>query len=873
MSGRSPDRLELLPSLSDRLLLALLAVAIIPLGIIGLGGAVIARQVVEEVSGRELAGLSRGVAAQLDLYIQGLMEDGRTVAGMPAVRLMEPRQSQVVLGEATDRFPYFSAMVVVDREGRRISGSGAHQGLIELNPGTLRRAIDGTQAWDLARSESGVPYAFVIYTPIRLAGGQVVGALIASVDVSYLSNAMSKAHAGGRGDLLVVDHTDRIVLAHLATPLPGVSPGRRWAQISSEERRAGNGTAKYEEAAQMRYAGFATIPAVDWMVVIDRPEWDVLAPAQGLWRLALIGIAVTATLAFGVAILFARTLTRPVRELAHAAQEFGAGETAVPLPVQAAGSAEVRTLVDAFATMRENVLSREAQLKESEERYRLLVEHFPEAIAVHSDGKLAYANPAYLRLVGAKSVNEIIGTPVLQFIDPAHRAVAEEQVRRVAERGVAMDLVQEQVFRPDGQVVDVEVTAIPLSFRGRPAAQVLIRDVTARRHAEQALRESEERLQQAQKMEAIGALAGGIAHDFNNLLTAINGFSELLLLRLPQHDRNRTFVEEILKAGERASDLTRQLLAFGRRQVLQPRVIDLNETIGEMENLLRRVIGEDIELVFGLASDLYAIKADPGQIGQVVMNLAVNARDAMPDGGKLVIQTANVELDGSYERTHGVRRVGPHVLLSVKDTGVGMDRETLQRIFEPFFTTKGAGKGTGLGLATVYGIVKQSDGDIWVTSEPGRGTEFRIFFPRCTEVVTRASSSEASVEAIPRGTETVLLVEDEPGVRGLAVAVLESSGYTVLSAEQPDQAIEICAQHAGPIHLLLTDVVMPGLSGQEVARAVAASRPDIKVLFMSGYTADIALRHRVLATSAYLQKPFTPAALARKVRDVLDGVV
>jgi PAS domain S-box-containing protein len=642
-------------------------------------------------------------------------------------------------------------------------------------------------------------------------------------------------------------------------------------QIGSDVRRTGNGSARYEAEQELWLAGFANVPTVDWTVVVERPESETLAPAQRLWQLALTGIAVTAVLAIGVAVLFARTLTRPVRELAYAARAFGVDDSVAPLPVRSAGSSEVQTLIDAFSTMRQNVLSREAALRESEERYRLLVEHFPEAIAVHSAGKLAYANPAYLRLVGASSLSELVGSPVLQFISPSHRAQAEERVRRVVESGASMELVEEQVFRPDGQVVDIEVTALPLSFEGRPAAQVLIRDVTERKKAEMALHEAEERLRQAQKMEAVGALAGGIAHDFNNLLTAINGFSQLLLWRLPPQERSRTFVEEILKAGERASDLTRQLLAFGRRQVLQPRVIDLNETIIEMDKLLHRVVAEDTQIIYDLAPDLDPIKADPGQIGQVVMNLIVNARDAMPHGGKITIETSNVDLDESYEGTHAMARSGPHVLLTVRDTGTGMDRETQQRIFEPFFTTKSPGKGTGLGLATVYGIVKQSGGDIWVESGMGRGTVFRIYLPRSEELVSQPAFAPAPAESIPRGSETVLLVEDELGIRGLATAVLESSGYTVLSSGQPELAIEMCARHEGPIDLLLTDVVMPGMSGHEVAKAVSAHRPDTKVLFMSGYTPDVALRHGVLATSAYLQKPFSPAALARKVRDVLDG--
>jgi PAS domain S-box-containing protein len=863
-------RVNVFSSLSDRLLLALLVVAILPLGVVGLGGAAIARQVFEDESGRELSGLSRALASQLDLYIQGLLEDGRSIVSQPAIRLMGPVSGSDVLMEARDRNPQFRNLVVVDQAGNPVAWSGPSPNIAEMDPSALSRALQGTQSWALIRGGSSEASAFVIVTPIRLIGGQLRGVLVADVDPAYLTGAATHAHPGG-GDRVVVVDQDGNVVGIPGSTYPDAPPNPMWTHIANDARRIGNGTTRYEYEKDMRLAGFAAVPTVGWTIVVERPESGALAPAQRLWHLALIGIAVTALLAVGVAVFFARTLTRPVRELAVAARAFGADDSVAPLPVRTGGSAEVQTLIEAFATMRQNVLNREAALRESEERYRLLVEHFPEAIAVHSEGKLAYANPAYLRLVGANSVGELVGMPVLQFIDPSHRALAEERVREVVESGASMELAEEQVFRPDGQVVDIEVTAIPLSFEGRPAAQVLIRDVTERKQAEQALYESEERLLQAQKMEAVGALAGGIAHDFNNLLTAINGFSQLLLWRLPPQERSRTFVEEILKAGERASDLTRQLLAFGRRQVLQPRVIDLNETIVEMDKLLHRVVSEDTVLTYDLASDLDPIRADPGQIGQVIMNLVVNARDAMPHGGKITIETANTELDDSYERTHGLRRDGPHVLLTVRDTGTGMDHETQQRIFEPFFTTKSPGKGTGLGLATVYGIVKQSGGDIWVKSEAGHGTEFRIYLPRSGEGVSQPGLAPAPAESIPRGSETVLLVEDELGIRGLAIAVLQSSGYTVLSTEQPEQAVELCDRHEGPIDLLLTDVVMPGMSGHDVANAIAVRRPDTKVLFMSGYTPDVALRHGVLANSAYLQKPFSPAALARKVRNVLDS--
>jgi PAS domain S-box-containing protein len=390
------------------------------------------------------------------------------------------------------------------------------------------------------------------------------------------------------------------------------------------------------------------------------------------------------------------------------------------------------------------------------------------------------------------------------------------------------------------------------------------RDITERKQLE-------EQLRHAQKMEAVGQLAGGIAHDFNNLLTAINGYSDLALRRLDPEDPLRRSVEEIRKAGERAAALTRQLLAFSRKQVLQPLVLDLNSVVSDMERMLRRVIGEDVELGTALAHDLGSIKADPGQIEQVIMNLCVNARDAMPQGGRLTIETANVHLGEEHAaRRAGDLAPGPYVVLRVTDTGLGMDERTRERIFEPFFTTKGAGKGTGLGLSTVYGIVKQSGGGVSVASEVGRGSTFEVYFPRVGEGA-REYRRGTEPEGELRGTETVLLAEDEEMVRRLTREVLEIYGYRVLVAAGGGAALLICERHEGPIALLITDLVMPEMNGRELAARLASLRPEMKVLFMSGYTdASATGQGEFEDGSDFIQKPFTPVALARKVREVLD---
>jgi nitrogen-specific signal transduction histidine kinase len=391
-----------------------------------------------------------------------------------------------------------------------------------------------------------------------------------------------------------------------------------------------------------------------------------------------------------------------------------------------------------------------------------------------------------------------------------------------------------------------------------------VRDISERKLLEAQFR-------QAQKMEAVGRLAGGIAHDFNNLLTAITGYADLALEDLPEGDPIRHDMKEILRAAYRAAGLTRQLLAFSRQQVLAPRVLDLNEVVRSVDQMLHRLIGEDIDLQTVLAPGLGRVKADPGQLEQVIVNLAVNARDAMPAGGNLTIETADIEMSETLGRDLTTVPAGHYVMLAITDSGTGMDEHTKARIFEPFFTTKEQGKGTGLGLATVYGIVKQSGGFIWVYSEPGHGTTFKIYLPR-VEGAAEALVPPVGPAEVPRGTETVLIVEDEAAVRALAKTALARKGYRVLEAANGGEALLLCEAEQAPIHLLVTDVVMPGLGGADLAHRFAPLRPDMKVLFISGYTDQAAARDgKMPPGAAHLEKPFSLDGLARKVREVLDG--
>jgi len=636
----------------------------------------------------------------------------------------------------------------------------------------------------------------------------------------------------------------------------------------------------------------------------------------------------------------------------------------------------------------------EKALRESEERYRRLVELCPDAVVIiQGDGRVAFVNLSGARLLGAERPQQLVGMPAIDLVHPDDRDRARERMNSLRE-GKTAPLTQEKMVRIDGGVIDVEGAAAAFPYQGEQAIQVVIRDITPRMEAEGAIRRQaeiiramaesmgeglyaldrsgrvtfmnaaaqrllgwsreellfrdlhqmthyrrpdgtmlskqdcavlgvmesrsvvhreddafirkdgsflpvaytsaplktgseiagavvvfsditerrqlEEQLLQSQKMEALGRLASGIAHEFSNALSVVSGYAELALEGLAKNHPARAKIQEVLVATGRAAGVTRQLLAFGRTQVIEPRVLDLNTLVGEIEEMLRRLLGEDIELAIRLAPDLGRIKADAGQVQQVILNLAVNAREAMPRGGKLTIETRNIEMDEEFARGFVDVRPGHYVLLAVSDTGVGMDQATRAHIFEPFFTTKQVGRGAGLGLASAHGIVKQSGGHIWVYSEPKFGTTFKVYWPLMGEAASPLKLTPPS-RAFVGGSETVLVVEDDDMVRTLVREILGTAGYNVIEARNPEEGLRMAGELRGGIHLMITDVIMPGMSVRTFVDRLAKPQPHMKILFMSGYTDEAIVHHGLIEPGlAFLQKPFTRDSLAQKVREVLD---
>ena len=734
-----------------------------------------------------------------------------------------------------------------------------------------------------------VPIFGVSASILSLQTRQVVGVLVNHVAGDEMNSILSGqmqiqlgAQTGGegRGETLEIYLVNRDKL--MATPSRFVLDAVLRQKVETEPvgRCLDQGeemTGRYRDYWGIDVFGASMCPKGQWWILLaEIDEGEVMA----VFKKLKTGIAI-ATLLAGlfiilVVVILSRVVQRRTQGILDVLREIERGNLESRIPVSARD--EVDRIGEGVNRMAAQIEQRTGELKSAKEKFRSLFETSRDAIMTLEppSWRFTSGNPATVRMFGAKDEADFISygpwqlSPERQPDGRPSGEKAKEMIETAMRDG--FHLFEWTHRRIGGEDFFADVLLTRMEREGKAMLQATVRDITERKQKELEHARVEEQLRASQKLESIGSLAGGIAHDFNNLLGIINGYSKLTLSGLKDDDPSRgNLMKEIQEAGERAAALTHQLLAFSRRQVLQSKVINLNEIVVGTEKMLRRLIGEDINLTTFSEPGLGRVKADPSQMEQVIMNLAVNARDAMPQGGKLTLEIKNVVLDKENTDWASDVDAGRYVMMAISDTGIGMDAKTRGQIFEPFFTTKEKGKGTGLGLSTVYGIVKQSGGHLSVYSEPGHGTSVKIYLPRVDDKAELSVSPNVPIGSL-EGTETILVVEDEDRLRKLVCRVLREKGYTILHAPSGQEALRISKSHKGPIPLLLTDVIMPGLSGRETADKLSSERPGIKILYMSGYTDDAIVRHGVLEEGVqFLPKPFAPEALARKVREVIES--
>jgi PAS domain S-box-containing protein len=745
---------------------------------------------------------------------------------------------------------------------------------------TTKKPYLGLPFLSPATGRAGAPYAI----PILDAQGGLSAILVGAISLAQMSDTIAHVDTSEPSHASLIDTREGGIIVADTDPTLILRPASSHDAALAPALTGQRGTVEAPNAAgEMELVAFAPLTSVPWSVVLREPTSVAFAPVRATTSRALIIVGAILLAALIASVFLARRITVPLRSLVRGAEEVGGGNLDYRLGTVAKN--EIGVVSRAFDLMtaelqttlvsRDELASEVAERKRAEEalealarRQRAILHAVPDILTeVDADNVYVWANDTALEFFG----DDVVGKKAAYYFEGEENPY--EAVGGLVDGSHDLICVESWQRRKDGKPRLLAWMRRSLSDDAGNITGALSSalDITDRRRAEEALRVSEESLRQSQKMEAVGQLAGGMAHDFNNLLTAILGYSDLILAGDDcEHGAARADVLEIKRAAERAGALTRQILAFSRRQALKPTVVCLNDVIRDLEPLLRRTLGEVVDLTTVLYPALNMVEVDVNQFEQVAMNLALNARDAMPSGGVLTIETANVAIDEKYSRAHPDVRPGQYVLIAVTDTGVGMDDEVKRRVFEPFFTTKPPGEGTGLGLSTVYGIVKQSSGSLVVCSEPGRGTTFKVYLPVSSQPVSVDPAAPSTADP-SSGKETILVVEDEASLRSLVARVLGGLGYSVLMAGTAAEAFAIVREAEQPIDMLLTDVVLPGgVQGNELARDLLESRPELPVLYMSGYTRDAIVHAGRLDEGVnYLAKPFTPASLAEKVREVL----
>jgi PAS domain S-box-containing protein len=861
------------PSIQTQLLLLVAALALPVAALLVYSGMRIRAEAMQQAR-LETQRLADAIVAEQMHLVAGAKQLMSALAQLPEVRSRDPRTG-VILKELLRLNPQYANMIIVGLDGR-VWASAVDTA--SFNISDRRHFLNALATGQLSSGEyviarTNARPSFPVAYPIRDPRGELVGVIAAAfaLDSSHLLFDLAKLPPPA--NYVLVDHRGIILSrgqdadAFVGRP---VLPGALQEMLSGPDADTNvslgpTGRQHLISYRKLRLEG----EAEPYMYVrVGIPIDAVLGPAQRTLALNLAALASLALLAFvGVSLVGKRTIVDRIGMLEHASRQLASGDLAGRVSEFVRGG-ELGRLAQTFDDMARQLAARELALIESERRSREIFEATHDGILVQEagTGRVVEANRAATELYGYGH-DEMRGMTLEQLSagPPPHGGEeARRWIRQTVEEGPQR--FEWLARRKTGELFWVEVGLSATRIGGEGRVLAVVRDIDARRRAEEEMQGLQAQLLHAQKLESIGRLAGGVAHDFNNMLSVILGEAELIQSQLPEGHPCRDAAQEIARAGMRSRDITRQLLAFSRKQVIAPREVNLNDLVQSTRLALARLIGEDVALVFREGPGLWPVRLDPAQFDQVLVNLVVNARDAMPDGGTLTIETANVEIDAAWARERLGAAPGPYVMLAVRDDGTGMDEKTLAHLFEPFFTTKDAGKGTGLGLATVYGIIQQNGGFIEVASEPGRGTTFRIHLPRAASPA-RAAVAEAHPPAAA-GRGTVLLVEDEELVRGTATRMLEALGYAVLQAGSPEEALALCQRPEVRFDLLLTDVVMPGMKGTELQRRVAALRPGIKTLFMSGYTADVVVRQGdTEAGIHFLHKPFVLRDLARKVRE------
>ena len=724
-------------------------------------------------------------------------------------------------------------------------------------------------------------FAIVVSSPIVLPGRGAIGVLAGFSDLAELDRIMlDPAGMGRTGEsYLVGADSSSITRPRFPTTAAPGALRSRGIRDALESNVAGHGM--YRNYNEVPVVGVHRwLPTLQAALMVEQSQEEAMAPVAMTFVINLIATLAAVLLTVFVAFGVTRSIAAPLIALSAAATRIAAGDldqTAVVKRTDEIGrlaaafnlmTGQLRGMIVRLRADLDERTRAEEALRASEERHRSVLHLAMDGFwRADMDARLLEVNDAYCRMSGY-SERELLTMRVSDLETRETPEDVSEHVRKIIEQGY--DRFESRHRRKDGSVFDVETSAQYQSVGGGEMFAFL-RDISARRKDEEEREKLQARLRQSEKMESVGRLAGGVAHDFNNMLGVILGRTELALQGIEERQPLHQDLMEIRRAAERSAALTRQLLAFARKQPVAPRTLDLNETVAGIMSMLRRLIGEDIDLGWLPGAGVWPVRIDPSQIDQILANLCVNARDAIAGVGKVTIETGNADFDEAFSAVHAGVAPGRYVLLAVSDTGCGMDKETLARLFEPYFTTKGTGKGTGLGLATVFGIVQQNNGFITVESEPGLGTAFRIYLPRC-QGPTERRYEKTAVEKTPQGNETILLVEDEPAILEMARVMLTAHGYTVLAAATPAEAIARAEACRGEIHLLMTDVIMPGMTGRDLARELTSRNPAMKCLFMSGYPADAIAHHGVLDPDVnFIQKPFSIKDLTARVREALRG--